>query len=194
GEAVLTGDNKELIGRITRLEELLAQGQTVSGAAADTPGQTKPRPGKPNEERPAPENKPACLEQENTIDGGQAQMVDAEMIRTCWQEILDRIKKVRMSAQAFLIEGKPVDVKDGSLILSFPAEYGFHKEKVEQPENKNAIEQVLKEVTGTRLRLKCKFVSEFAEETERVSIPVKKDTIVEEAIRLFGEDVIEIKD
>lgn len=191
GDAALTGDNKELIDRITRLEELLAQGQTASRAAVGTSGRVKPGPGRPDEQV----KKPAFVEQENTIDSSQtAQMVDAEMIRTCWQDILERIKKVRMSAQAFLIEGKPVDVKDGSLILSFPAEYGFHKEKVEQPENKNAIEQVLKEVTGTGLKLKCKFVSELPKETENVSTPLKKDKIVEEAIRLFGGDVIEIKD
>lgn len=110
-------------------------------------------------------------------------------VRKNWPEILQRIKKVRMSARAFLMEARLVKVNSGNLVLSFPAEYSFHKEKVEQPENKNAIEQVVREVTGLELKLKCKFEHELSDEKPKNE---NKDQLVEEAIRLFGREVIEL--
>ncbi|MHB9095885.1 MAG: DNA polymerase III subunit gamma/tau [Eubacteriales bacterium] len=193
GEKEPAEDYNDLVNRVTRLEGLLAQTQSVPSASkAPPPAKTgkpiervKDRTGLGEEVVRKEQNEPG----ENTGDS-----VDAETVKKCWQEILDRIKKVRMSARAFLIEGHPVEVKNGSLILSFPPEYGFHKEKVEQQENKNAIEQVVKEVTGAKLKLKCKFTNELSKDTAAANPSKGGDSLVEKAISLFGGEVIEMKD
>ncbi len=186
----------DIVSRVSRLEELLAQNQTAS---AKTTAKTVSREtGKASEHAGGVKTagKPASLKQESARSiGGEGEPVNAETIRKCWQEILERIKKVRMSARAFLIEGEPLEVKDGKLILGFPPEYGFHKEKVEQAENRNAIEQVIREVLGAELKVRCKFKDEFAREPKDVSKSYdSRDSLVEEAARLFGGDVIEIQD
>jgi DNA polymerase-3 subunit gamma/tau len=171
GEKPFSNEYDILLDRITRIEKVVA-GKGV--LAADT--------GKPEMESDLDNDSPGIL-------------VDTQTVKECWQEILERIKKVRMSARAFLIEGAPFEIEKDHLILSFPQGYGFHKEKVEQPENRNAIEKVIKEVTGADLRIKCKFETELSiSETGSSETGSSEKALVEKAATLFGGDVIEIKD
>lgn len=202
---------EELIGRITRLEELIARGLRVQGpetaALAATSTATKARPGKSQKhaaqsslqpERETDEKMTKDKMGDKTGDQTRdnvAGNIDTETIKKCWQEILERIKKVRMSARAFMIEGEPVEVTEGTLVLSFPPEYGFHKEKVEQPENRKAIAQVVEEVTGARLKIKCTFTGESPKKVPaRSNQGDDEDRLIKKAITLFGGDVVEIKD
>jgi DNA polymerase-3 subunit gamma/tau len=123
------------------------------------------------------------------------QEVDIKLIKKLWPDILEKIKKVRMSARAFLIEGEPLRIQDGMLVLSFPAEYAFHKEKVEQPENRSAIEQVIKEITGAELKIKCVFVHEQSDgAAPKAGSGKEEDSFIKQASAMFGGEVIDIID
>ncbi len=198
GGLTAAGDYEELRKRIASLEEQLASGQI---AAAKTPGKSPRALAKAAKtgEQESGTNKTGLGQvsdqhaQENIESGNWLeQSVDCETIRKYWPNILERIKKVRMSARAFLIEGKPAEVRNGSLVLCFPPEYGFHKEKVEQTENRTAIEQVIEEVTGVRLKLNCIFADRSSGEPAAVARSEHaEDALMEEAIRLFGGDLVE---
>ncbi len=208
GEKVQTADYEELSSRIARLEELLAGTPAGGLAAMQAAGgeqiaakQTKTqqdKKGAGTSSKPEKKVKSEMLPKKPngpTDDTGEIHSVDTETVKQCWQEILDRIKKVRMSARAFLIEGEPVEVQNNCLVLSFAPEYGFHKEKIEQPENRNAIEQVIKEVTGADLRIRCKFRNEADEQSEADATPdTRQDPLLEKAVSLFGGDVIDVED
>jgi len=200
----LSVDYEELVDRVAQLESMVSQ---MADGAVASPGQGHQKPGtqkiKPHPrgrgKREANEdvqlNKFNSTVEEVPVNTGQIkQDIDAATLRKFWPDILERIKKVQMSARAFLIEGKPVDISNGHLVLCFSEEYGFHKEKVEQPNTKNAIEQVVKEVTGADLKLQCKFARELdVDSSEEVS--AANDTgLVEKAIGVFGEKFIEIKE
>lgn len=201
GERSLAVDYTELVERVAQLEARLSQ--MAGGAAANLGSlksgtQVKPVPkGRGKEEA---NNRPPMSQPENNMNavslntGNIKPDIDAEAIKKCWPDILERIKKVQMSARAFLIEGKPVDIRNGHLILCFSEEYGFHKEKVEQPDTRNAIEHVIKEVTGANLKLQCKFADELGEGSPKTLPEADNSGLVEKAIKLFGEEVIEIKD
>lgn len=192
GDKVTGVGYEELVERIQRLEDLLAGGQIASGLAGSAVPKdsivTKGKTATANtKQRPMPVSDKPISQNKGSLN------VDLDTVKNCWQEILQRIKKVRMSARAFLIEGSPVSVTEGKLILSFPAEYTFHKEKVEQTENKEAIEQVIRDVTGSPLKIWCKFENELKGEASSSSSS-HNDSMVEEAIRLFGGDVVEVND
>lgn len=193
GDRVLSDDYSELVERICRLESALAGAQLgPTNVVGAKPSKTTSEVGKTVSRQktlsPEATTQVAALNSE----GREFQSVDIDTVKKCWQEILQRIKKVRMSAKAFLIEGQPVNIKEGTLILTFPAEYAFHKEKVEHPENRNAIEQVIREVTGGNLKILCKFENEISHGPSDKSD--KSNGLVDEAIRLFGGEVIEIND
>ena len=185
GDISLIEDYRQLTDRISKIEVVVAQGHlpaAVHGQVKSAPSQS---PIKDIRNREASVKPP---------DGPVKSLVDAQMVKNCWQEILERIKKVRMSARAFLIEGEPMNIDKGNLILKFPVEYAFHKEKVEQPENRTAIEQVIKEVTGADLKIKCKFPEELSRAESAATITGGEQEMIEKARSLFGGEVIEIKD
>lgn len=113
-------------------------------------------------------------------------------VKDSWTEILNGIKKVRMSAYAFLVEGQPLYIKNNSFFIGFKEGYAFHKEKVEQAENKTAVEKVLNQVVGMDLTVKCIFAEETGSAKEEK--PPMQEPIVQDAIKIFGGDVIEIND
>lgn len=174
-----TVDYNELVDRVAQLEAMVAQ---MAGGVAANPGTGKQKPG---------------VQVKLAVPNNEGQIkrdLDIEAVVKCWPDILERMKKVQMSAGAFLREGKPIDIRNGHLILCFSEEYGFHKEKVEQPDIKNAVEKVIKEVTGADLNLQCKFANELDAGSPKPLPQASDSGLVEKAISLFGEEVIEIKD
>ncbi len=193
-EKVASANYDELEARIGRLENEFAKGSFVrSERTAPTIIDTPTSSGASKVSVSSVKKHAKQISSGGTSDvAAETANVDIENIKNCWQDILNRIKKVRMSAKAFLIEGRPVHINEGNLFLAFPPEYTFHKEKVEQPENKDAIEQVIKEVTGAGLKIKCKFENEIS--MPESDEPTKSRGLIDEAVRLFGEEVIEIND
>lgn len=179
-----TVDYTELVDRVAQLEAMVAK---IAGGVAVNLGTEKQKPGAQvklaSKGRSEEEVKPS----KHNLDVGE--------VTKCWPDILEQVKKVQMSAGAFLREGKPIDIRNGHLILCFSEEYGFHKEKVEQPDIKNAVEKVIKEVTGADLKLQCKLANELNDADSSRPLSAANDSgLVEKAISLFGEEVIEIKD
>lgn len=200
-EKSVVPDYDELLERVTKLEQMVSQ---MGQAGTAEPGQgsqksaaqVKPGPksgGQNQPNREAESYQPGDTGQVGPLNNEQIKL-DPEALRRSWPDILERIKKVQMSARAFLLEGKPVDIRDGQLILCFSADYGFHKEKVEQPDTKHAIEQVIKEVTGADLKLLCKFTSELEAGGSKTASAANDSPLAEKAAGMFGPDVIEILD
>lgn len=214
GDIALIEDYRQLTDRINKLEVQLAQGHlpaAVPGQVKSVPSQSPKKDIQNREASVKPPDGPVKLSDDLVKPPGTGEQpkiqeipvaddawpdgaVDAQTVKNCWQEILERIKKVRMSARAFLIEGEPMNIDKGNLILKFPVEYSFHKEKVEQPENRTAIEQVIKEVTGADLKIKCKFPEELSRTESAATKSGGEQEMIDKARTLFGGEVIEIKD
>lgn len=196
----------ELAERLTVLEQALAgsvSGKAMGRAPAKTAaGSTGPATAAATvpavtdakiAATAAPANADGVLQPAAADDS--AGKIDPEIIKKSWPGILEKIKKVKISCHAFLLVGKIVSVDSGALTLGFPEQYAFHKEKVEQQENRQAVEKVLKEVTGCNLKLKCKFTEdrEIAPRQADQAAP-EDDPLIKGAVQLFGGEVIEIKD
>lgn len=110
-----------------------------------------------------------------------------------WNDILNAVKKVKMSAYAFLVEGQPLVISNKTLMVGFKEGYAFHKEKVEQADNRTAVEKVLQQITGTELKVKCIFIEEENTAPEKGS-SADENALVKKATEVFGVEVIEIND
>lgn len=114
-----------------------------------------------------------------------------------WPEVLELVKKQRRAAQALLVEGRPFHVQGGNLTLLFKDEYAFHRDKIEQTDNKLAVEQALSKVMGQQLQLRCLITSELkspenpGQDRQQATT---QHSLIKEATVLFGEEVLEIKD
>ncbi len=81
--------------------------------------------------------------------------VDIVGIKKEWQAILERVREKRIPTHALLLEGRPLDFRNGELTIEFDSIFHIHKEKVEKGEHKRIIEAALAEMMGEAIRIKC---------------------------------------
>lgn len=110
-------------------------------------------------------------------------------VKESWSKVLEMVKKNKITTHAFLVEGTPVKYGDGHLIIQFNPNHSFHKEKLEQEENKQIIEDALAYLFKERVKIKCITCSNENNEKD-----AKESDLVEAAIKIFGGNVIEVKD
>jgi len=82
-------------------------------------------------------------EKQAIIDGGT------------WEKILLIVKNKKKSTWSLLREGRFSGFKDGEVTVEFPANCAFHKERLNQPEEKKIVEECVGEVAQGNIR--CKF-------------------------------------
>ncbi|ADG80964.1 DNA polymerase III subunit gamma/tau [Thermincola potens] len=170
---------EDLAAKVEELEAIIRQGYVTPAIAVN--------PKKQPEKQPVDQKNSVKLAPKNDVPGNSLTL---EALKNSWPEIMEKLKKAKRTAHAFLIEGNPVGLSGRRLIIAFPEDYAFHKENIEKPENREIIEKVIKDITGEEIRVKCKFLSEtMSEENEE-----EENSLVETAIQLFGENVIEFSD
>lgn len=112
--------------------------------------------------------------------------IDINNIKALWKRVLDLVRKNKVTTHAFLLEGKPFEYDNGYLTIAFDSGHNFHKEKIEQEDNKQIIEDALAYLFKNKIKIKCITYSEKNDEP--------KEDIVDAAIKIFGGNVIEVKD
>jgi len=77
-------------------------------------------------------------------------------IKTHWNDILEGVKKKSIFGYVSLHEGQPLTVNDkGRLIITFKKGYAFHKDRLEEIKNKQAVEDVVQDYLGERVPIEC---------------------------------------
>ncbi|MHB1419698.1 MAG: DNA polymerase III subunit gamma/tau [Bacillota bacterium] len=144
------------------------------------------------------DEKPAGVEpQLEALAGKEQNGLTIDFISNKWTEILEAVKKHKITASAFLIEAKPLRVEGGTLVLGFPPGYTFHKERTEQTENRNAVEKALWASLNYKLHMKCEMLPGNGGKSatlEKAGPRSEEDPIIQSAIELFGGEVVEVKD
>lgn len=128
---------------------------------------------------------------------------DLDLLKKSWSEMLDILKKQsKVSHAALLSESKPVAASENSFVLKF--KYEIHCKMVAENNNsvKDNIENILYEVTKKRYELvgvpdeewfniRENFIRNQKGDTQKTQ---EEEPIVAEAKKLFGEELVEIKE
>ncbi|MFC5402480.1 DNA polymerase III subunit gamma/tau [Cohnella soli] len=128
-----------------------------------------------------------------------------------WPQVLQRVKEERVTVYAWLVDGEPVAYADDSVAVAF--KNTIHRETTERPANKGVIEGVLTSIFGKPTQLVTCMQKEWQEaiagatgqskpdreSEELLLVPDdeggdKGEPWVDEAVRLFGEQLVTIKD
>ncbi len=121
--------------------------------------------------------------------------LDLEAIRKRWPEVLEGVKKARITAHALLLEAETGDFRDGTLTLIFPSARTFHKERLEQPENRQAVEQVLQKVLRTQVKVMCAFDQTKLEPVGRSeNLNPADHPAVKMAVEVLGGEVVSLRE
>ncbi|AJY75008.1 DNA polymerase III subunit gamma/tau [Paenibacillus beijingensis] len=129
---------------------------------------------------------------------------DTAQVRMKWSEVLARVKDARVTVHAWLVDGEPVSVSGGTVLVAF--KNTIHRETTEKQANRELIEKVLNEAFGKPMQLatvmqkEWQAASEGAAAAPAETLELRHDDTaparpewVEEAIKLFGEDLVEMK-
>lgn len=90
---------------------------------------------------------------EKNVSGASGVVISLEQVVLKWTEILERVKPLNHSVQAFLRACRPVSTENGFLTLE--VFYKFHKERLESEKCRSIFEQAAGEVLCCPVKLRC---------------------------------------
>jgi len=123
-------------------------------------------------------------------------------IKDAWGEVIKEIKKDSALTGAFLMEGEPIALKDDLLTIGFNEDFKFHKEQIEEKENRELIQKALNKVFGKDFTIECRLTNIPRERPEAVTQKgmamskeefIEEEPVVKEALDIFGGEILEIK-
>lgn len=172
--------NEVILTRINKLEEGLKNGSLkVVSAASTNKGDSKKEvvTNKPNREQPRLRS--------NDIVANENSKVTLNDIQRSWKDILERFKARRaMIVYASMLTGKPVECKNGVLTIEYEDQFKFNKDRLEKPEYRAIIQEVLAEIF--REDIKIAFEVEEVSNNEKSTADMLLETL--------GSDMVDILD
>ena len=172
--------NEVILTRINKLEEGLKNGSLkVVSAASTNKGDSKKEvvTNKPNREQPKLRS--------NDIVANENSKVTLNDIQKSWKDILERFKARRaMIVYASMLTGKPVECKNGVLTIQYEDQFKFNKDRLEKPEYRAIIQEVLAEIF--REDIKIAFEVEEVSNNEKSTADMLLETL--------GSDMVDILD
>lgn len=172
--------NEVILSRINKLEEELKNGSLK--VVSEMP--------KAKKNNNIDESKKISVQKINEkskeIKGNKNSNVKIQDIQRAWKDILERIKTRRaMIVYASLLTGKPVECKDGIVTVRYEEEYKFNKSRLEKPEYRAIISEILAEIF--REDLKVVFEVDEGVKSEKSTEEMLLETLGEEFVDVLDE-------
>ncbi|MDR9857715.1 DNA polymerase III subunit gamma/tau [Paenibacillus sp. VCA1] len=124
-----------------------------------------------------------------------------------WGQVLQGVKDEKVTVHAWFMDGDPVSVLEDAVLVAF--KNNIHRETTEKPANKQVIEGVLHDKLGKHYHLVTMMQRDWAAAIEGAGTQQKEELQLEhehegkdpnekpwidEALQMFGEDLVIIKD
>jgi DNA polymerase-3 subunit gamma/tau len=209
--AVDIGSLSAELRRLTsRLERLEARG--VPGAAAsetDIASSSAPaKPAAPTRAAAPPVKTPAALQPFLAARGSPT----LQQVVKGWQTVLQRVKDRRITVHAWFVDGEPVAATEDVVLVAF--KNTIHRDTTEKPANKELIEGIMAELYGHPYRLVTMMMKDWQQGVESAAGTAAQPEVLEltpddgmdgegkrykeewinEAIDVFGEDLVVVKE
>jgi DNA polymerase-3 subunit gamma/tau len=174
----------ELEARVARLEALVQKGTAVG-----TPVNVK------IEDAPAKATPSKTTAVAGTPTKSQAQPVVTPSAQSgpcnySWEQFLEMVKKKKRTLAALIQEGKPLQFTADQLVVGLPSNLKFHLENLSLSQNREILEDILKELTGSTPKFSCMPLSEHQSETGPPQPAKSADPeVLSKAVQLFGGEV-----
>ncbi|NQX69199.1 DNA polymerase III subunit gamma/tau [Paenibacillus alba] len=172
----------------------------VAGASADA--QAKPAAKVPVASAPS---KKSGIKLDGYLKAAEGAETKSALMK--WSQVLGDVKEKKITVHAWFVNGDLVSMLDDVVLVAFKND--MHRNTTEKPENKVIIEQVLAAVLGKPMRLLTIMRKEWDDarndavssapevmelESQDVNGAPVKEEWISEAIQLFGENLVTIKE
>jgi DNA polymerase-3 subunit gamma/tau len=193
---------QEMRSKLQKLEEQLDA--LVKSGVASLSGDTDIRRSSTAARVPASgPSKKSGIKLEGFLQAAQGEDTRNALMK--WSQILGMVKEKKITVHAWLVNGDLVSSLGDTLLVAFKNE--MHRSTTEKPENKQLIEQVVTTILGKPYRLLTIMRKEWDDaqseatpaevlelQPEDESAGNQKEEWISEAIELFGEDLVTIKE
>lgn len=130
-------------------------------------------------------------------------------VQSKWSQVLQGVKDEKITIHAWFVNGEPVSVLEDAVLVAFKND--IHRETTEKPANKQLIEMVMERVLGSPYRLVTMMLKDWNDNVEGIAAdPSKeepfqlvpgseeesggKEPWVDEALQMFGDDLVIVKE
>ncbi|WP_339252755.1 DNA polymerase III subunit gamma/tau [Paenibacillus sp. FSL P2-0136] len=202
---VQSGELDQLRAQIAALEKKLEQAIQAGGVAGGGREQAAQRTAPPSAPRVSSASKlPPQLDK--FIAGKDSP--DFSAVYKQWSLVLQGVKEEKVTVHAWFVDGEPVAVMEDAVLVAF--KNTIHRDTTEKPANRQVIENVMNAKLGKPFRLVTMMMRDWNEaatksaasagteelrlEHEHESGEGKSEPWIDEAIQLFGEDLVVIKE
>lgn len=147
--------NAPLLMEMSLLPLFIKAEESGQEVAPQAPQEVKPKESvkEPNIKEKAPE--------EDKKETKDASSITIKEIKENWNLIIERVKKRRPSVSALLRYAHPVNFDEGGrLLIGFPKNFNFFKERLEESPNKQLLEEEIKKIFNAHIPIKLILVEE----------------------------------
>lgn len=168
--AVETQSKPQQLGRSQPKGELHKQ------ASVSSPEQTQT-----SEELPPPPSPPS----------GELRLED---VNERWKWVQAAVRARSASVEAFLREGKLLEVVGDTIVIGFPGQYSFHRESLSEPQRLSIVESAASEILGRPVKIRLRAAS-AQPAAERAVQPeaVWKNPAIKRLIDKTGGQIVEMR-
>jgi DNA polymerase-3 subunit gamma/tau len=176
---------------IASIEEILSKLPEIAEHSRNHQVPTPPVPAPQPAPRAAVPEKP----KHNTPNISPA--VDMSRVKDAWPILVKAIAVKKMSISTYLSEGEPDSVNGNVVSIAFPRQLNFHREVLEEKQNKDSVEAALSQILD--LPVKLQFIptdreikKPQAEENNVITKEElkKKEPIIDTALNIFGGKIL----
>lgn len=156
-----------ILSRLNNLEEkvnLIEMNKDAVKVKSSQPSSKKAKPVR--KETKNAEAKPAKIE-ENIKNIGN---VSYESAKKSFHDVIELTKSFKATIAALLSLGEVVDAKGDTVVIQFPKQYAFSRDKLKEPEDKKIIEECFSKVLQTNVRVDFKVEDEGGGIEESIEI------------------------
>ncbi|MFH1479125.1 MAG: DNA polymerase III subunit gamma/tau [Candidatus Omnitrophota bacterium] len=126
---------------------------------------------------------------------------DIDRVKNAWPILVKAMAVKKMSISSYLSEGQPDSIKGDTINIAFPRELNFHREVLEEKQNKDAIESTLSQILDSDVKLSFiatdKKIEPIREEKPPSSITKdelkQKEPIIDSALNIFGGKILRMR-
>ncbi|MCX5751684.1 MAG: DNA polymerase III subunit gamma/tau [Candidatus Saganbacteria bacterium] len=114
-----------------------------------------------------------------------------EKLTRNWEQVLEKVKGKTLFGYVSLHEGRPVGMNEkGRLMIEFKKGFSFHKQRLEDKLNKDAVEEAIAEITGQKVLIEG-MVADRVDDSDPVSkVREGEGFSLEKVKEMFGGKIL----
>lgn len=202
-----SGELEQLKRQLALLEKKLEQAIAAGGIAGGGREQAAPQRAAAPPSAPRVSSASKLPPQLDKFIAGK-DSADFGAVYKQWSQVLQGVKEEKVTVHAWFVDGEPVAVMEDAVLVAF--KNTIHRDTTEKPANRQVIESVMNAKLGKPYRLVTMMMRDWNEaatkslsksgteeltlEHEHESGEAKPEPWIDEAIQLFGEDLVVIKE